>query len=149
MPMRNRRRYSRRGLSTVVTSMLLVTAVSIMGVGLVSWSNSSFATQQLNVANQAASRIDLIRESLVVEDVWFYNAGTKADITIRNTGDLAITINKIYVNNTQAYPGSQVITTGNTAKITIDMNPNWEPGNAQSIWVVTERGSEVKQIWKS
>jgi archaellum component FlaF (FlaF/FlaG flagellin family) len=143
-----KRRHSRRGISTVVTSILLVTAVSIMGTGLVAWSNSNLAVQQLNISNQAANRIDLIRESFVIEDVWFYDSGTKkADVTIRNTGDLAITISKIYLNNSQTWTGDQVITSGNVTIIT--MNTSWQSGNAQSIWVVTERGSEAKQTWKS
>lgn len=130
---------------------MMVVAVSIMGTGLITWSNSSFAVQQLNVANQAASRVDLIRESFVVEDVWFYEPipGNKtADITIRNTGDLAITISNIYVNNTQAWTGNQVIPMGSVATITVE-DINWGTGDAQSILVKTARGSDAKQIWKS
>lgn len=121
-----------------------------MGTGLVAWSNSSFAAQQLNVANQAATRIDLIRESFVVEDVWFYEPtpGNKtADITVRNTGDLAITISNIYVNNTQAWTGNQVIPMESIAKITVEMD--WGTGDAQSIMIKTARGSDAKQVWKS
>ena len=119
-----------------------------MGAGLVSWSNSSFAVQQLNVANQAANRIDLIRETFVVEDVWFYDDdGKKGNITIRNTGELAVTISNIYVNNTQAWSGNQIIGMGDVATITLDVD--WDSGNAQSILVKTARGSDVKQVWKS
>lgn len=143
-----KKRYSRRGLSTVVTSIIMVAAVGIMGAGLVSWSNSSFAVQQLNVANQAANRIDLIRETFVVEDVWFYDDdGKKGNITIRNTGELAVTISNIYVNNTQAWSGNQIIGMGDVATITLDVD--WDSGNAQSILVKTARGSDVKQVWKS
>lgn len=143
-----KKRYSRRGLSTVVTSIIMVAAVGIMGAGLVSWSNSSFAIQQLNVANQAANRIDLIRETFVVEDVWFYDDdGKKGNITIRNTGELAVTISNIYVNNTQAWSGNQIIGMGDVATITLDVD--WDSGNAQSILVKTARGSDVKQVWKS
>jgi archaellum component FlaF (FlaF/FlaG flagellin family) len=148
LPRRNRRRHGRRGLSTIVTSLLLVVAVAIMGTFVVSWANSSFAAQQLNIANQAADRINLIKEDFVIEDVWFYDSGgKKADITIRNTGDLAVTISKVYVNNTEAWSGDEVITIGSTAKITF--NTDWGSGDAQSIWLKTERGSEAKQIWKS
>jgi len=142
------KRYSRRGLSTVVTSIIMVAAVGIMGAGLVSWSNSSFAVQQLNVANQAANRIDLIRETFVIEDVWFYDDnGKKGDITIHNTGELAVTISNIYINNTQAWSGNQIIAMGDVATITLDVD--WDSGNAQSILVKTARGSDAKQVWKS
>lgn len=127
----------------------MVVAVGIIGAYLITWSNSTFAQQQAQIANQTASRINLIKETFVVEDVWFYNSGgQKADVTIRNGGDLAIKISKIYVNNTEVWTGSQVISKDTAAKVT-GISVNWGTGKPQSIWIKTERGSEVKQIWKS
>lgn len=145
----SRGRYRRRGLSTIVTSLILVVAVGIIGAYLVTWSNSTFALQQATIANQTASRINLIKENFVVEDVWFYNSGgKKADVTIRNNGDLALTISKIYVNNTQVWTGSEVISKDSISKVTA-IPLNWGSGDAQSVWIKTTRGSEVKQLWKS
>lgn len=135
-------------MSIVVTSLLLVAAVGVMGAFLLAWSNSTFGMQQLTIANQTASRINLVKESFVVEDVWFYDSsGKKADITVRNTADLPITISKVYINNSEAWSGSQVISPDNTAKITV--NTQWGSGDAQSIQVQTTRGSQAKQLWKS
>lgn len=141
-------RYSRRGLSTIVTSIMLVAAVSIIGVALFAWSNSSFAMQQLTIANQTNSRINLIKESFVIEDVWFYDEPPKrANVTIRNTGDLAVTISNIYINNTQVWSGSQVIPIDGVAEIKV--TTSWGSDKQQSIWVKSARGSEAKQLWKS
>ena len=146
---KGRARYRRRGISVIISSLLMVVAVGIIGAYLITWSNSTFAQQQAQIANQTASRINLIKETFVVEDVWFYNsAGQKADVTIRNSGDLAIKISKIYVNNTEVWTGSQVISKDTAAKVT-GISVNWGTGKPQSIWIKTERGSEVKQIWKS
>jgi archaellum component FlaF (FlaF/FlaG flagellin family) len=135
-------------MSVVVTSLLLIVAVGMIGSFLLAWSNSTFAIQQFTIANQTANRINLAKESFVVEDVWFYNSGgKKADITIRNTGDLAITISKVYINNTQAWTGSQVINPNNTAKIPVITQ--WGSGDAQAIQIQTARGSQAKQLWKS
>jgi archaellum component FlaF (FlaF/FlaG flagellin family) len=135
-------------MSTIVTTLLLIAAVGVMGAFLVSWSNSSFALQQLTISNQTSNRINLLKESFVVEDVWFYDSGgKKADITIHNTGDLAITISKVYVNNTQVWSLGEVIPQDNTAKITVDTQ--WGSGDPQSISVQTARGSIAKQLWKS
>ncbi|MFY3741832.1 MAG: archaellum component FlaF (FlaF/FlaG flagellin family) [Candidatus Nitrosomirales archaeon] len=136
-------------MSVVVTTLLLVAAVGVMGTFLLAWSNSSFAAQQFIIANQTASRINLIKESFVVEDVWFYGSGLnkKADLTIRNTGDLALTISKVYINNTQVWSVGQVITPDQTAKITVDTQ--WSSGDGQLILVKTARGSEAKQVWRS
>jgi hypothetical protein len=150
LPVRNsRRRHSRRGLSNVVTSLILVAAVSIIGASLLSWSSLSFATQQREISNQTTSRINLIKESFIIEDVWFYKQGQTnyANVTVRNTGSLAITVSDIYVNNTKMWNTGQVIPIGGVAKIKVQTN--WGSDDQQSIWVRTSRGSEVKQVWKS
>ena len=152
--MRNRRRHGRRGLSTIVTSLMLVAAVSVMGVGILSWSSISFANQQREISNQTDSRINLIEESFIIEDVWFYTnaTGNYANVTVRNTGDLAVVISYVYLNNTQAWNDGEVILIGDVATIDvpkIDLGIAWESDRSQSIWVKTERGADAKQVWKS
>lgn len=146
--MRNRRRHGRRGIGAVIGSLLLVAAVAIMGTFLVSWSSSSFAAQQLSISNQTDSRINLIKESFIIEDVWFYTqSGSFANVTIRNTGDLAIKVTHIYINNTQAWNTGEVIPIDGVAEIKVATS--WGSGYPQAIWVKTDRGAEVKQTWKS
>lgn len=126
---------------------MLVAAVGIMGSFLVTWSNSSFTAQQVKIANQTDSKINLIRESFVIEDVWFYNQPPeKMNVTLRNTGDVAIRITHIYINNTQVWNGGQVINATKVAEISF--SKDWNTGSPQSFWVKTQRGSEVKQVWK-
>lgn len=128
---------------------MLVSAVGIIGSTLVVWSNSSFSITRQNIANSTDSKINMIRESFVVEDVWFYTqSGTDyGNVTIRNTGNVAIKISNIYVNNTQVWNAGQLINA--TKVVTIRTTFNWEPGDLQSVWVKTARGAEVKQVWKS
>jgi hypothetical protein len=136
-------------LSTVVTSLLLVVAVAIMGTFVLAWANSSFAVQQRDIADQTADRINLVKEGIVIEDVWFYIDGPDryANVTIRNTADLALTISHIYVNNTQVWNTGEAILIGEKEEIEVELD--WDAGAPQSIWVKTERGTEVKQVWKS
>lgn len=127
---------------------MLVAAVGIMGTGLVAWSNSSFSITQRNIANSTDSKINMIRENFVVEDVWFYNDGIdRANVTIRNTGNAVIKVSNIYVNNTQVWNDGQNINA--TKAVTIKTTVDWGPNDLQSIWVKTARGAEVKQVWKS
>jgi len=122
----------------------------MMGAFLVAWSNSSFAAQQLTIANQTNSKINMINESFVIEDVWFYTGADTfkyANVTIRNTGDLAITVSNIYVNNTQYWNSGQVIPIDGVAEIKVRVT--WGSDDLQSVWVKTARGAEVKQVWKS
>ena len=129
--------------------MMLVAAVGIMGSGLVAWSNSSFSITKQNIANSTDSKINMIRENFVVEDVWFYTqTGTDyANVTVRNTGNVVIKISNIYVNNTQVWNAGQTINA--TTAITIKTTVDWGPNDLQSVWVKTVRGSEIKQVWKS
>ena len=121
----------------------------MMGAFLVSWSNASFALQRLDIASETSNRINQVKESFVIEDVWFFSNITDsyANVTVRNTGDLAITIDSIYVNNTLAASANEVIAIGNVA--VIDAQIDWDSGKPQEIWVRTERGTEAKQVWKS
>jgi len=90
----------------------MIVAAGIIGTFLVTWANSSFALQGAQIVNQTASRINLAKEGVVVEDVWFNGTSPnqKAYVTIRNTGDLAIKVDYIYVNNTKVWTAGQTIT---------------------------------------
>ena len=102
---------AKRGVSTVVTSVMLVSAVSLMGAFMVSWSSSTFASKQLNISKAVNDRVNQIKESFVVEDVWFFSNSTAkyAKVTVRNTGDISISVSGVYLNNTQAWAGHQAI----------------------------------------
>ncbi len=147
--MRKYRPRGRRGIGTVVTSVMLVSAVSMLGAALVSWSSSSFALHQVGVSEEIDDRVNQLNEGFIVEDVWFYSdAGTKyATVTVRNTGDVAIKISKIHVNNTQAWNEGHVIPRQEVGTVTFETN--WSDGSAQNVWLVTQRGTEAKQLWRS
>jgi hypothetical protein len=131
---------------------MLVAATGAMGAGLMAWSNSSFAIQSLQISNQTASRINLVKETFVVEDVWFRidpdDSAKYADVTVRNTGDLAVTVSNIYVNNSRVWDTDQTVSIGSVVKIQ-NVPVDWGSGNVQSVLVETERGTMLKQDWKS
>jgi hypothetical protein len=139
----------RRGISTIVTSVMLVSAVSMMGTFVLSWSSSGFAAQRVAVSDTANDRVNQIREDVVLEDVWFFANSTSsyAKVTVRNAGELAVDVSSIHVNNTRAWGDGKVIMAGTTGDVTFASA--WSAGSAQDIWVVTKRGTEVKQLWRS
>jgi hypothetical protein len=93
--------------------------------------------------------VNQIREDVVLEDVWFFTNSTSsyAKVTVRNAGELAIDISSIYVNNTKAWGAGKVIPAGTTGDVTFASA--WSSGSGQDVWVVTGRGTEVKQLWRS
>jgi hypothetical protein len=128
---------------------MMVAAVAIMGSFLLTLSNSNFAIQRGQISNATDTKVNQIRESFVIEDVWFNDvAGTKyANVTLRNTGDVAVRISHIYINNTQVWNTGQIMAADTVAEIRVQTN--WTANDPQSIWVKSQRGTEVKQVWRS
>ena len=128
---------------------MLVVAVSMMGTFLVSWGNSKFASQEAIIANQSSARINQAQESFVVEDAWFFKNATNsyANVTVRNSGNVGLTVSTIAVNNSLAWNRGAVITIGSVSQITIPVN--WKSGDVQTLWLTTLRGSQITSSWKS
>lgn len=131
---------------------MLVSAVSIMGSFLVSWSNAHYATQRAQISEEFSEKVNQIRESFVIEDVWFFSnvTGKYATITLRNNGDNAVKISNVYINNTQAWSGDKTISVGNTTSLTVRKDTiGIGTGKPQNIWVESNRDTAVKQVWRA
>lgn len=128
---------------------MLVSAVSLLGSFVVSWSSSNFMVQKLNISKSIDERVNQINERYIIEDVWFFSNATNsyAKVTLRNTGDVAAKMTHIYVNNTQVWSGNKILVQESVQSITFQSN--WGSGKIQDIWVKTERGGELKQVWRS
>jgi len=89
----------KRGLSTVVTTAILLSAVSIMGIYLVGWSNSSLLIQQLNLENSFNDKLNKLNEDIFIENVWFNDDPYFVNITINNVGVIGLNITQIKLVN--------------------------------------------------
>ena len=93
-------RTRRRALSTVVTSGILLSAVAIMGSGLVTWSNSSFTVHQNELEQKYSDNLNKLSESAIVENIWFGNNPSKfLNVTITNVGDVGLNVTKIKISD--------------------------------------------------
>lgn len=147
--LRPNRTRSRRGVSVVVTTLMLIVATSMMGAFLTAWGNATFASQRLSISNQSVARLNQAQESFVIEDAWFFTNATGgfATVTIRNGGANSITVSTIAVNNTIMWKTGQAIPSSSFSSITFPLS--WGSGKLQSLWVTTASGSQLKQDWKS
>jgi hypothetical protein len=120
-----------------------------MGAFVLSWSSSGYAAQRVAVSETADDRVNQIREDVILEDVWFFTNSTSsyAKVTVRNAGEVAIDVSAIYVNSTKAWDSGKTIMAGSTGEMTFASA--WGAGSGQDVWIKTERGTEVKQLWKS
>lgn len=93
---------SRRGIATVITSAILLTAVSLMGSGVVVWSNSNLSGHEQILQSSYSSNINKINEYLTVENVWFGTDATKppgqqqfVNITMNNPSTIGLNVTQI------------------------------------------------------
>ena len=96
--MRRQSRHSKRGLSTVVVSGILIAAVAIMGSAVVAWSNSNMITRQQSLETTYSTNVNKIKEYLTIENVWF--GGTTStnkfvNMTFSNAGSIGLNVTEI------------------------------------------------------
>lgn len=96
--MRRQSRYSKRGLSTVVVSGILIAAVAIMGSAVVSWSNSNMISRQQSLESTYSTNVNKIKEYLTIENIWFGGttpANKFVNMTFSNAGSIGLNVTEI------------------------------------------------------
>src|SRR6476660_5391288 len=98
--MQRRSKFSRRGIATVVTSAIMLTAVAILGSGLVSWANSNLFGHERNLESSYSTNVNKINEYLTVENVWFSTSGGNnfVNITMNNPSTIGLNVTQIQLN---------------------------------------------------
>jgi len=89
-------RSTRRGLSTVVTGVIMLSAVAVLGTMIVAWSNSSLFSHQQVLTTTLTTNVNKIKESLMIENVWFNTTNTGyINITLNNVGTIGFNVTEI------------------------------------------------------
>jgi hypothetical protein len=143
----------RRALSSIVTGAILLSAVSVMGIAIVSWANSNLVAHQIELDETFAANHNKINERILVEHVWFDDPpGAPPDkyynITMSNTGTLGLNITEIKFQNIGS---GQIYTFPHTDAGIIkggEMSFNdtfaWVADTAYEISITTNRGNIFK-----
>lgn len=134
----------RRGISSIITTAILLVATVLMGTGLVNWSNSNFKTYSNSLANTSTANANQINEDLTIEDVWFGTSPSKfVNITMTNIGGIPLNVTDIkIINSAQTYDykyshSSILSHKQNSTKIFY----NWQGSVPIQIVITTLRGS--------
>jgi hypothetical protein len=86
----------RRALATVITSAIMMTAVTIMGSAGVVWSQTSLNSQQTEMSDTVDDYLNKINESLMFEYVYCNSDPCDTIIVVlTNVGDVGVDVSEI------------------------------------------------------
>ena len=90
----------RRGLATVVTSAIMMSAVVILGSAGVVWSQTSLNSQQVEMSNSVDGYINKLSESMVYEYVYCSDepCGTII-VVLTNVGKIGLDVTQISISD--------------------------------------------------
>jgi len=143
-----RHKKTKRGLSTIVTSAILLSAVAIMGIMVVGWANSNLITHQVKLEETFSDTYNKLNEKMLIEHVWFGNTGPSINITINNIGTIGLNVTTIKITNITSsqeysypYTDSGIIT-GNT--LSINQTFGWITNIPYEILITTGRDTQFR-----
>jgi len=94
--MRKIGKYSRSGLASIVTTAMMLTAVAIMGSGVIVWGKSNFSANEMAVSSSTTTSVNRINENLAIEKIWFGTNPQKfVNITMTNNGNIGLNVTQI------------------------------------------------------
>jgi len=134
----------RRGLATVVTTAIILATVSIMGVTLVGWANTSLASSQMALESSFNTQMNKLNEDLLVENVWFGTSPNIVNVTINNVGSIGFNVTKLEVKNSTDVLNF-IITDGGitpSGDYSIQETYNWNSGETVDFTIFTNRGNQ-------
>jgi len=140
----------RRGLTTVITSAIMMSAVVILGSAGVVWSQTSLNSQQVEMANSVDDYINKLNESLVYEYVYCSDdpCGTII-VVLTNVGDVGFDVTKISISDkisgfNKIHPVSNdIIMPDNSIVVSIN-DPSFSSYSVLDVMVETSRGNIIQ-----
>ncbi len=131
----------KRGLSTVITTAILLTAVSIMGIYLVGWSKSSLINQQIKLETSFNDKINKLNEDIFIENVWFNDDPYTVNVTTNNVGVIGLNITQIKLVNSSDTTVFAITNGGVFPKNTYSFQDTyvWVKNEIVDIYVTTAR----------
>ena len=141
---------SRRGITTVITSAIMMSAVAILGSSGVVWSQTSLNSQQVEMANSVDDYINKLNESMVYEYVYCSDdpCGTII-VVLTNVGDIGLDVTKISISDktsgfTKIHPvSSGTIMPDNSIAVSIN-DPTFSSYSVLDVMVETTRGNIIQ-----
>jgi len=142
-------RWRKRGLSTVVTSAILLSAVAVMGVGIVNWANTNLSTHQQALEETVSVNFNKINEKIFIEHVWFGTTpSNNLNVTMNNIGTVGLNVTEMTITNITSnqqyfftYTDSGIIPSGT---LSINQTFVWVADMPYEVLITTSRDTQFK-----
>lgn len=140
----------RRALSTIVTTALLLTAVAVMGTGVVAWSNYNLRSFETNLVTSASNNTNKINEVPIIENVVLVpnfpsNGVNSVNVTVTNVGTVGFNVKTITISDS-TQSTTKTVSGGNVTPHSSSMfsyTYQWINGKITTVQVITSRGTVV------
>ena len=139
----------RRAISTVVSTALMLTAVAMIGTGVVVWSNSNLSSFENVLVTSASNKTNTINEIPIIENVILdpNPSGTKlVNVTVTNSGSLGFTVKTITLTNSTKTVVNTVSSGGDVSTHSSKLFSypfKWESTYFTTVKVTTTRGTTI------
>ncbi|MCZ6581852.1 MAG: hypothetical protein O6761_01610 [Thaumarchaeota archaeon] len=137
-----------RGLSTVVTGAIMLSAVAVLGSMIIVWANSNLFEYQQELQNSFSENTNKIKEELVIENVWFkdLNPDYYLNITLSNPSTIGLNVTEIKLVGVSGNKDVTIKKFTNGGFLPQEMNSteieyDWNNNSPIDIFVKTLRGS--------
>ncbi len=133
----------RRGITTVVTSAILISAVAIMGVTLVAWANTNLFVKQATLESSFNEKMNKLNEDLFVEHIWFGTNPNIVNVTITNVGAIGLNVTKIEIKNSTDVLFFTITDGGIVSgdDYSIQESFAYDPNETTDFSIITDRGN--------
>ena len=140
----------RRGLATVVTSAIMMSAVTILGSSGVVWSQTSLNAQQVEFTNSVDSYLNKINETMMYEQVYCSDVTCGTIIVVlTNVGQVGIDVSQISISDkisgfNKIHPvSSGIIMPEKSIAISIN-DPSFSSYSILDVMTETSRGNIIQ-----
>jgi len=141
---------NRRALATVVTSAIVLSAVSIMGVAMLKWSNTSLSAQKRAIEETFSTQTNKINEDIIFDNIWFSSGCPSSpcvNVTMSNVGTIGLNVTSIKLINGTTLAELQIFSYSNAGIVpggTFSTNASysWVSGGDYDLTVLTNRGNQ-------
>jgi len=133
----------RRAIATIVSTAIILGAISVMGVVLVYWANTNLQAKQLNLENSFNTQMNKLNEDLIVENIWFGTNPDIVNVTMTNIGSIGFNVTAVRIQNSTdtldfTYSDGGVVPSDS---FSIEETYHWNADETVDFSITTNRGN--------